>query len=582
MSEEIIEGVKARNLWDIAGCIFVLIDKNKKVVFINKRGCEILGYSKDEIIGKNWFENFLPSEFKEKVEDVFKRLVKGEIKESEYFENPVLTKNGEKRSILWHNTVLKNKNGEISATLSSGIDITGRKELEKSLRDALQKVEIFANAIRDAIVVVNDKGEVDFWNDAAEKIFGYKKEEAIGKGLHKLIIPSRYLESYQRAIRKFKFTGKGQAIGKIMELSALTKGKTEIPIELSLSSFQIEEKWYAIGIARDISERKKMGEKLKNYQKKLKELHQTVHLLQKCKSEKEIAQNAIQQVEKILGFNFCVLYLVKENFFYPVAFSPAITFYLKLKPLSLNKGILGKTLEKEQTFWGRTKTHINSGIKKAIFKSFISTPVDKVGVLQVYLIDLSSFNEEDVELLEILAEHLAEEIKKKRLEERLKYLALHDPLTGTYNRYYSREILEREIKRAKRCGSPLGFLMIDINRFKEINDRYSHLTGDRILQEVARLIMKSIRNTDIVIRFGGDEFLVLLPETGRETDEIKKRIREKIENWNRNSTPLDFPLTLAIGAAFWDPAMKKEVKDVLKEADLKMYLEKRLNSGKTH
>ncbi|MFH1674613.1 MAG: PAS domain S-box protein [Pseudomonadota bacterium] len=122
---------KAQKYLDVAGVMLIAVDAGQKVTLINKKGCEILGYDEKEIIGKNWFDNFLPKEMKNDVSRVFRQLMDGEIELVEYFENPVLTKNGDERLIAWHNTLLKDGQGNIQATLSSGEDITERKLAEK-------------------------------------------------------------------------------------------------------------------------------------------------------------------------------------------------------------------------------------------------------------------------------------------------------------------------------------------------------------------------------------------------------------------------------------------------------------------
>ncbi|MFX0185078.1 MAG: PAS domain S-box protein [Candidatus Hodarchaeota archaeon] len=96
---------------DVVGAIIVTIDKNQEVSLINKKGCEILGYSEEQILGKNWFDNFLPQRLRKDVREVFNQLIAGVIEPVEFFENPVLIKSGEERTIAWHNTVLRNDKG---------------------------------------------------------------------------------------------------------------------------------------------------------------------------------------------------------------------------------------------------------------------------------------------------------------------------------------------------------------------------------------------------------------------------------------------------------------------------------------
>jgi len=107
----------AQQYLDIAGVIFVAINAEGKVTLINKRGCEVLGYDEAEIIGKNWFDTFLPEGFRDEVKALFKKLMAGDIEPTEYSENPIVTKNGDERIIGWHNTVLRDESGNIIGTL---------------------------------------------------------------------------------------------------------------------------------------------------------------------------------------------------------------------------------------------------------------------------------------------------------------------------------------------------------------------------------------------------------------------------------------------------------------------------------
>ena len=125
---------KIQNYLDIAGVEIVVIDADQKVSLINKKGCEILGYDEKEILGKKWFDTFVPEKNRDEVRVGFEKLINGEIEPVEYFENPVLTRTGEERIIAWHHAVLRDEKENITNTLSSGEDITERKRMEEELR----------------------------------------------------------------------------------------------------------------------------------------------------------------------------------------------------------------------------------------------------------------------------------------------------------------------------------------------------------------------------------------------------------------------------------------------------------------
>ena len=132
---------------DIAGVMFVVIDREGKVLLINRKGCEILGCAEAEVVGKDWFDHFLPERNRKRVRGIFEGLLAGEIERLEYAEGPVRTASGDERTILWHNTVFRNEQGCIVATLGSGTDLTEmrgaeaeRRKLEAQIQHA-QKLE---------------------------------------------------------------------------------------------------------------------------------------------------------------------------------------------------------------------------------------------------------------------------------------------------------------------------------------------------------------------------------------------------------------------------------------------------------
>ncbi len=139
-----------------------------------------------------------------------------------------------------------------------------RKQAETELRDSEGKFRAISTSAQDAILMMDTKGRISFWNDAAIRIFGWSREEALAKNLHSLIVPEKYHHAHQTGFKQFQQTGDGPAIGKTLELSGKRKDETEFPVELSLASVHINDEWHSIGIMRDITERKKMEQQLKD------------------------------------------------------------------------------------------------------------------------------------------------------------------------------------------------------------------------------------------------------------------------------------------------------------------------------
>jgi len=134
------EHERAQQYLDLAPVVFVAIDASGTVTLINQKGCEILGYPEQEIVGKNWFDNFIPDWLKQELLPVSRALLDGDVQSAAYHENPILNSAGEERLIAWHNTTLTDEAGNITGHLSAGEDITERRQLEAELLHA-QKME---------------------------------------------------------------------------------------------------------------------------------------------------------------------------------------------------------------------------------------------------------------------------------------------------------------------------------------------------------------------------------------------------------------------------------------------------------
>ncbi len=129
---------RAQAYLDVAGVMLLAIGVDGRVKLINKKGCDILGCSEEDVIEENWFDLFIPMHERENIRNGFNKIIAGEITQWEYHVNPIVTRNGQKKIIAWHNVLLKNDQGDIIGTLSSGEDITERRRLEEQLQHAMK------------------------------------------------------------------------------------------------------------------------------------------------------------------------------------------------------------------------------------------------------------------------------------------------------------------------------------------------------------------------------------------------------------------------------------------------------------
>ncbi len=150
--------------------------------------------------------------------------------------------------------------------------------------------------------------------------------------------------------------------------------------------------------------------------------------------------------------------------------------------------------------------------------------------------------------------------------ELLRLQSFTDPLTEIYNRRSLEDLASRYMTHARRLKAPLTFMLLNVDRFSQVNARFGHLTGDFVLAEVAALLHSSVRGSDAVLRFGGDEFLVLLADTGvSKVVSVVDRIHASLAEWNKSRHLDDFSLTLSIGVAEWEHGLTLD--DVLDRAD---------------
>jgi diguanylate cyclase (GGDEF)-like protein len=164
-------------------------------------------------------------------------------------------------------------------------------------------------------------------------------------------------------------------------------------------------------------------------------------------------------------------------------------------------------------------------------------------------------------------------------QELIRQQSFTDPLTEIYNRRSLEDIAGRFISHARRLKSSLTLLLIDVDRFKDVNTKFGHLTGDVVLAETAALLKSSVRGSDAVFRYGGDEFLIILADTSRSgAATVVERIREYLLDWNQKGTLEAFELSLSIGISEWSDGMTLD--ELLDEADREMYAAKANRTGR--
>ena len=209
------------------------------------------------------------------------------------------------------------------------------------------------------------------------------------------------------------------------------------------------------------------------------------------------------------------------------------------------------------------------------FSQILQEANDELGKLNL------SYEQMTIELKQAKdkAEKLAQDLKSAN--EQLREMAFRDGLTGLYNHRYFQEIMDNEVGRARRYKKPFSLIMLDLDYFKKINDEYGHPTGDVVLKEVSNLINNTIRDCDLSVRYGGEEFAVVLPETeSKGAAVVAERLRQAAEHIEIMDQDNNIRITISVGVTSYDPAKNKNKSEIISEADNALYNSKRNGRNK--
>ncbi|WP_370571765.1 PAS domain S-box protein [Methanomethylovorans sp.] len=260
LQDEILrERDQAQNYLDVAGVMFLVLDNEKHVKLINKKGCEILGYSEDEVVGKNWVDHFIPVYLRDEVNKLHSDLIISPPLANNLVENPCLTSQGTEKIIRWNNVAIRDTAGNVIGTLSSGEDITDAKKAESLIN--IQKIAM--DAATDGLSILNEKREFVYTNEAHARMYGYDSpSELLGKTWDIVYDPvdleifrTQYLPEL---LKKGKWTG---------ESKGRKKDGTLFFQEVSLT---LLDNGGTVSIVRDITSRKEAENRLQEYARNLK------------------------------------------------------------------------------------------------------------------------------------------------------------------------------------------------------------------------------------------------------------------------------------------------------------------------
>jgi diguanylate cyclase (GGDEF)-like protein/PAS domain S-box-containing protein len=522
---------KAQRYLDVADVILMAMDCDGNVTMVNNKGCQILGYPEDEIVGKNWFKNFLSSKYRGNVKKKFQQFIGEDATRSGYSENPVLTKQGTERIIAWHSTLLQNEKDEIVGTISSGEDITERVKSEQGLKESELKYRVLTDSSLTGIFI-HQNGKYVYTNEQFGRIHGYHPQELIGKYYMMLVHP----EDKKEVKRHLEVVSRGRHNSYRGEVRRLKKDGSTIWCQMIVTNMEYRKKPALMGNVIDVTERKNIEAELSLKAKMLDEATDSIVV----HDEDRNIVYANDVATKLCGYS--------------------INEMMKMK--------VEKLIVPEQRWI------LTSQLPDLYEKGRLTIQADiinKEGYILTAEIHSRVIELKDKKLVMNIAHDIT---ARHKAEEELLTLATHDLLTGLPNRGLLNDLMNVALARAERNKNEMAVMMLDLDRFKNINDEMGHDVGDCLLKGTADRLVGLLRKSDTIARLGGDEFLILLPEIKSIDDSTV--IASKIVHAFRKPFiigPHNIEITASVGVAVY-PQDGANSDALTRNADKAMYAAK--------
>jgi diguanylate cyclase (GGDEF)-like protein/PAS domain S-box-containing protein len=582
---------KYRALIETTHTGFVIIDPQGKVLDANSEYLRLTGYnSLSEILGRSVEEWTAAADLQRNVAAVQECAETGSIRNLEI---AYVQKNGETIPIEINATTIQDASGKKIMSLVR--DITQRKQMVEALEESDQRFkDITENAV-EWVWEVDSEGKFTYSSPVVEQLLGYKPEEVLGQHFYDLFLPDERQDLKDKAFAIYDvkkgfrdFINRNfHKNGAIVWIS--TSGVPVLDAAGNLLGYR--------GANIDITERRQAQEALENANIQLQALvheaeernstaallNDMSEMLQTCQTSEEACAAINHFVPKFFPNDAGALYLLRnsKNLLSSVTTwgdaPPSEELFPPDNCWAVRSGRLHWVDDPASALLCK---HITAADPRAM--GYLCVPLMaqsvSLGILHIRFLSCATWERKAAELAAkqrlavAIAENLALALANLKLRETLQNQAIRDPLTGLYNRRYLEETMDREIHHSRRLKAPLGVVMLDLDHFQAFNDNFGHGAGDALLSALAHVITAGIRSEDIVCRYGGEEFLLVLPGASLETT------RERAENVRQAVTALQVKYqgrflkstTISLGVAIF-PDHGRTAEEVITAADAALY-----------
>jgi diguanylate cyclase (GGDEF)-like protein/PAS domain S-box-containing protein len=471
------------------------------------------------------------------------------------------------------------------------LEAAARRRAQRSLEEREAEIQAVVDNAVESIITIDERGIIRSFNPAAEQTFGYRAQEVVGRNVS-VLMPPPHTTEHDRYIRRYLETGEGRVIGVGREVEGRRRDGSVFPLELSVSETVLHGRRRFTGIARDATERKQSAEALRQanaaFGVKVGELETRTQEIALLGQMGDLLQSSLEAREA-----YEIIARFARQLFPGTAGAVCVTDVdrrLVEAVATWGEGSIGERVFGSDDCWalrngrphwveGAVAGGVCAHTGNAPMAGYACLPMmaqgEILGVLHLRTDLPGPLDASRRKLASALGEQVALSLANIRLKETLHRQAIHDPLTGLYNRRYLEDALERELRRAVRKGSPVGILMLDLDHFKEYNDTHGHAAGDALLRSFGAHVLDNIRGEDVACRYGGEEFAIILPDVGLEkavqrAEQIREGARAiRVESSGRRLEAA----TVSIGVAAL-PTHGTTPEAVLRAADAALYAAK--------